>query len=169
MADYSLSYTGNQINTALGEVINNQVVKTSAQSLADAGKTQARSNIGAAAASDVSGINTKIGSTALPTTAQTITGAIAEHETDISGINTSLNGKVPTSRTINGKALTSNITINAAEVPYSNSLIAAINTVKDALDTALGGISKIFFVDEDRNIDYDLSIKDGYFYINLVS
>ena len=41
-------------------------------------------------ASDISTINGKIGSTALPTTAQTITGAIAEHETDISGLSTTI-------------------------------------------------------------------------------
>lgn len=41
---------------------------------------------------DITGVNTKIGTTALPTTAQTLTGAIAEHETDISGINTTISG-----------------------------------------------------------------------------
>lgn len=40
--------------------------------------------------SDISTINGKIGTTALPTTAQTITGAIAEHETDISGLSTTI-------------------------------------------------------------------------------
>ena len=35
--------------------------------------------------SDIGAINTTIGSTVLPTTAQTLTGAIAEHDTDISG------------------------------------------------------------------------------------
>lgn len=39
--------------------------------------------------SSISSINTKIGSVTLPTTAQTLTGAIAEHESDI----TALNGK----------------------------------------------------------------------------
>lgn len=33
----------------------------------------------------IDAINTKVGSTALPTTAQTLTGAIAEHETDLGG------------------------------------------------------------------------------------
>lgn len=40
--------------------------------------------------SSISSINTKIGSVTLPTTAQTLTGAIAEHESDISA----LNGKI---------------------------------------------------------------------------
>lgn len=40
--------------------------------------------------SSISSINTKIGSVTLPTTAQTLTGAIAEHESDI----TALNGKI---------------------------------------------------------------------------
>lgn len=39
--------------------------------------------------SSISSINSKIGSVTLPTTAQTLTGAIAEHESDI----TALNGK----------------------------------------------------------------------------
>ena len=43
---------------------------------------------------DISGINTKIGSTVLPTTAQTLTGAIAEHETDITGIGNKIGSTV---------------------------------------------------------------------------
>ena len=46
--------------------------------------------------SSIQSVQTKIGVTALPTTAQTLTGAIAEHETDITGLNGSIN-------TINGK------------------------------------------------------------------
>ncbi len=36
---------------------------------------------------DITGVNNKIGSTTLPTTAQTLTGAIDEHESDISALN----------------------------------------------------------------------------------
>ncbi len=54
--------------------------------------------------SSISSINTKIGSVTLPTTAQTLTGAIAEHESDI----TALNGK------ISGFAGTGYISIGAA-------------------------------------------------------
>lgn len=57
-----------------------------AQSLSTSEKQQARTNIGAGDAEDITSIQTLMGNTALPTTAQTITGAIAEHETDISGI-----------------------------------------------------------------------------------
>lgn len=39
---------------------------------------------------DLNTLNGKIGNTALPTTAQTLTGAIAEHETDISSLNSNL-------------------------------------------------------------------------------
>lgn len=42
------------------------------------------------ASSSVATINAKIGSTALPTTAQTLTGAIAEHESDITTLNSNL-------------------------------------------------------------------------------
>ena len=57
-----------------------------AQSLSTAEKQQVRTNIGAGDAADVTAIQALIGDTALPSTAQTITGAIAEHETDISVI-----------------------------------------------------------------------------------
>ena len=39
---------------------------------------------------DITGINTEIGNTSMGTTATTITGAIAEHETDITDINTEI-------------------------------------------------------------------------------
>lgn len=41
---------------------------------------------------DIAGINGKIGSTILPTTAQTLTGAVAELDGDISTINTTVSG-----------------------------------------------------------------------------
>lgn len=166
MADYSLHYTGNQMDQVGGLLNENLNNLTDHRKVTDTNKNTARGNINAASS------DTTINEVPLGTSAKTITltGAnINVSGSDSTKIDVALGAKVPTSRTINGKALTSNITINAEEIPYSNSLIAAINTVKDALDTALGGISKIFFVDEDRNIDYDLSIEDGYFYINLVS
>lgn len=47
-------------------------------------------NDAVAASQPVQTINGKIGSTALPTTAQTLTGAIAEHESDITALNGNL-------------------------------------------------------------------------------
>lgn len=44
---YNSSYTGPQIDSAVGQVIGNEVIKNSVQTLTDAQKTQARSNIGA--------------------------------------------------------------------------------------------------------------------------
>lgn len=52
--------------------------------------------------SDISGIEAEIGDTSLPTTAQTVTGAIAEHETDIVGINGKI-GAVPSGSTLQGE------------------------------------------------------------------
>lgn len=53
-------------------------------------------NQAVAASQAMQQVNNKIGSTALPTTAQTLTGAIAEHEADL----TALNGNIST---LNGK------------------------------------------------------------------
>lgn len=46
MADYNSSYTGPQIDSAVGQVLDNTVIKNTAQSLTDAQKAQARANIG---------------------------------------------------------------------------------------------------------------------------
>lgn len=48
MADYNSSYTGPQIDSAVGQVLDNTVIKDTAQTLTDAQQTQARENIGAA-------------------------------------------------------------------------------------------------------------------------
>lgn len=48
MADYNSSYTGRQIDEAVGEVLNNTVIKDTAQTLTAAQQAQARENIGAA-------------------------------------------------------------------------------------------------------------------------
>ena len=67
------------------------------QSLTDAQKLQAQNNMGAYYQPQIDTVNGKIGNTALPTTAQTLTGAIAEHETDITEINTEIgNTALPT-------------------------------------------------------------------------
>ena len=73
-----------------------------AQSLSTAEKQQARNNIAAGDAADVTTIQALIGDTALPTTAQTITGAIAEHETDISDIKSAI-GTVPSGGNLQGE------------------------------------------------------------------
>ena len=85
----------------------------------------------------------KIGTTALPTTAQTITGAIAEHETDLgtkadkvaSAVNGNFAGLdgngnmtdsgskasdfVPVDREINGKALSADVTLTGDDITVS--------------------------------------------------
>ena len=50
--------------------------------------------VAAAIADDVSDISNKIGNTTMGTTATTITGAIAEHEGDISTLNSNLSNKI---------------------------------------------------------------------------
>ena len=71
-------------------VRNGQLYKVTA-AIASGGTITVGTNItAAAAANDIAGIRKKIGDTALGTTATTITGAIAEHEQDISGLNSNL-------------------------------------------------------------------------------
>lgn len=72
------------------------------QTLTESQKTQARTNIGAASEADTDALETLVGNTTLPTTAQTVTGAIAEHETDISGINSAI-GTVPSGANLQGE------------------------------------------------------------------
>ena len=63
----------------------------------DATLTQAGEAADAKATGDaIDGLEDQIGNTPMGTTATTITGAIAEHESDISGINTALAGKQAT-------------------------------------------------------------------------
>ena len=80
----------------------NHCVKFSSQTLTDSQKAQARTNIGAASEADTDALETLVGNTTLPTTAQTVTGAIAEHETDISNINSAI-GTVPSGSNLQGE------------------------------------------------------------------
>ena len=68
----------------------NAVDFSEAQGLTDGQQAQARGNIGAASAADMSAEESLLGNTALPTTAQTVTGAIAEHESDIVDLKSAL-------------------------------------------------------------------------------
>ena len=71
-------------------VRNGQLYKVTA-AIASGGTITVGTNVAAAAAADdIAGISNTIGNTAMGTTAQTITGAIAEHEQDISGLNSNL-------------------------------------------------------------------------------
>lgn len=82
--------------------------------------------------SSISSINTKIGSVTLPTTAQTLTGAIAEHESDI----TALNGKLSSIGTIratwsytiagNGSSNTNGKTLVDAALPTGTTCIGIV-------------------------------------------
>ena len=154
----------NAVQTSLDKA--DSAVEFISQTITDAQKNQARTNINAASGS------TTINGTELGYNAKTITltGAnIATSATDSKKIDVALGEKALKTTKINTKPLNSDITLNAVDIPYTTTLISTITTVKGALDAALAGISKIFYVDEDRDIDYKLSIEDGYFYINLVS
>ena len=96
-----------------------------AQSLSTAEKQQARTNISAGDAADVTTIQALIGNTALPTTAQTITGAIAEHETDISDIKSAI-GTVPSGSNLQGEV--DDLKNGAVRFDGSQSLSAAQQT-----------------------------------------
>lgn len=96
-----------------------------AQSLSAAEKQQARTNIGAGDAADITTIQTLIGNTALPTTAQTITGAIAEHETDISGLESEIGDTVlpTTAQTITGAIAEHETDISGIESEIGNTTL----------------------------------------------
>jgi hypothetical protein len=108
-----------------GAVLTDAVRTDDDQNLTDAQKAQAIENIGAATQADVTAIEDEIGNTTLPTTAQTVTGAIAEHETDISNINSAI-GTVPSGSNLQG------------EVDGIKSDLSKIN------DIEIGGFSKAF-------------------------
>lgn len=61
-------------------------------------------------------------------------------------VNTALNAKVPTSRTINGKALSSNITLNASDVnadasgTAASQAASALSSAKSYTDTKIAGL-----------------------------
>lgn len=85
------------------------------QTLTESQKTQARTNIGAASEADTDALETLVGNTTLPTTAQTVTGAIAEHETDISNINSAI-GTVPSGANLQGEVDDLKSAINKVKV-----------------------------------------------------
>ena len=88
-------------------VRNGQLYKVTA-AIASGGTITVGTNVAAAAAADdIAGISNTIGNTAMGTTAQTITGAIAEHEQDISGLNSKIVKRATFSGTtdVNGNVL----------------------------------------------------------------
>ena len=83
---------------------------------------------------DISGINTTIGSTTMGTTATTLTGAIAEHEGDISGINTTIGN---TSMGTTATTLTGAIAEHEGDISGINTTIG--NTSMGTTATTLTG------------------------------
>ena len=117
-------------------VRNGQLYKVTA-AIASGGTITVGTNVAAAAAADdIAGISNTIGNTAMGTTAQTITGAIAEHEQDISGLN---------SNVMNSSAGSISVTISGGTV-QNNTVIKSgrsLNiflTVVNASATANGNI-----------------------------
>ena len=83
-----------------------------------------------------------VGSTALPTTAQTLTGAIAEHESDITAINSQMNGLTLTRSSITAggsKAITTSasssymIVLTGSGVNLEHSIITVIQNASGAV------------------------------------
>lgn len=102
---------------------------------------------------NISTINTKIGSTALPTTAQTITGAIDEHETDISGHTTSITN---INNKIGSTALpTTAQTLTGAIKEHENDLAALPGTATPKMDgtAAVGTATKFARQDHVHPVD----------------
>lgn len=106
------------IDGATGEIITNAVKYNAVQSLTDAQKTQARTNIGAGTSSFSGNYSDLNGKPTIPSTAADV-------------------GAVPTSRTVNGKALSSDITVGntqrivATSITISTSSWASNTTYSD--------------------------------------
>lgn len=83
-------------------------------------------------------------------------------------INTAKNSLVPTSRTINGKALSSNITLSAGDVSaYTKSEVD--NKLNGKLDKTGGTITGKLNIVEDPEDENGISLDDGTFNANLNS
>lgn len=117
-----------------GAVLTDAVRTDDDQNLTDAQKAQAIENIGAATQADVTAIEDEIGNTTLPTTAQTITGAIAEHETDISNINSAI-GTVPSGSNLQGEV----DDLKSALTPIINKTAENLEYIRGSLKTPAVG------------------------------
>ena len=122
------------------------VVLTGADIARSSGNSETVDHALTAQGTSIQSVQTKIGVTTLPTTAQTITGAIAEHETDIGNINTSLN-------TINNKigntalptiadTLTGAIAENAGDIADIDDLIGSA-TLDTSATTLIAAINEV--------------------------
>ena len=106
------------VDGATGEVVTNAVKYNAAQSLTDSQKTQARTNIGAGTSSFSGNYSDLGGKPTIPSTAADV-------------------GAVPTSRTVNGKSLSSDITVGnthrivSSSITISTSSWSQTNTYSD--------------------------------------
>lgn len=82
-------------------------------------------------------LEARIGATALPTTAQTVTGAIAEHESDISALNT---GKAPKSHASTASTYGLGTTSNYGHVKTVNGLTTSAHADGLALSAYQGKV-----------------------------
>ncbi len=87
----------------------------------------------------ISTINTAIGSTALPTTAQTLTGAIAEHESDI----TTLNSKIGLNAHNEKNLGTSYGMVNFSGLTYNNNTDAFAKTTDGGARCKKAGVANV--------------------------
>lgn len=109
------------VNSKTYDVKDEDAVLFSSQSLTTAQKTQARTNIGAGTSSFSGSYNDLTNKPTIPTVPVTSvnskTGAVSLSASDV--------GAVPTSRTVNGKALSSNITVgNTSRIYATNKSVA---------------------------------------------
>ena len=98
------------------------------QELTSAQRLRARNNILGASQADMDAVQAKIGNTPMPTTAQTLTGAIDEHDADIGAIETKIgNTTLPTT----AQTLTGAI---AEEVTEREAAVSAEASAREAAD-----------------------------------
>ena len=101
--------------------------------------------------SSISSINAKIGSVTLPTTAQTLTGAIAEHESDITALNGNLTWQSVTLTagsdvTINSQAAykRDNLLFVFASITLSSNVSAYTTLLTHGLNARCGWIAPLY-------------------------
>ena len=121
-----LNSTVNNLNTAM-----QSTVKTQSQTLTNEEKLQARTNIDAASNSDV---NTRFSTVEnnIDSLERSVGSLETTHANDKAVLQNSVDGKVPLTRTVNGKPLSSDILLNASDVNAATTIHASSHSANGA-------------------------------------
>jgi hypothetical protein len=98
-------------------------------------------------------IENSIGSTALPTTAQTLTGAIAEHESDISTLNSNFSSNIGLYNPDTDNLSTSFNIISFRSVSYNNNTSAFGTSTDGGVLCKKAGVVKILGIVKTQNLN----------------